>query len=456
MIQRRFYIAVLVRIALIIGVALVFAFNLYRHEKVFTLLASAAVIVLLGYDLVRITNWFNRHLSSFFEALKHEDHTFGMKKMHVPGYPVLSDYMDEINRKLTGVYMQHEQQAQFLDSIVEHIRIGLLAFKPNGNVVFFNKAACDILGLHRIGHINAIRERYPVFGERLDNLKPGAHKMIRLAVPQGVKYLALNAGCFISGEERIRLFSFQDIGSEVEETETETWKRLIRVLTHEINNSISPIFSLSGSMKQMIVNKPGNQSQDRSTARMYEGLSIIEERSRGLLDFVDRFRSLTPRGALNPESIRVEDLFYRVKILMQGQEEDLHGISLSSSVYPPSLTLQADKKLLEQMLINLVKNALEAVGRVEATRRGQITLRAFQDDGLIRVQVVDNGPGIPREELETIFVPFYTTKEEGSGIGLSLSRQIMRMHGGSVTVRSEPDKGAVFTLSFPRWEGREG
>jgi signal transduction histidine kinase len=164
-----------------------------------------------------------------------------------------------------------------------------------------------------------------------------------------------------------------------------------------------------------------------------------------LLDFVEKFRSLTPRGSLNPEEVSLEELFYRVKILMQQEQAGLHRVRVTSTVHPASLTLHADKRLLEQVLINLLKNAMEAMdGREDASVR----LKAFSGTHRVMIQVEDNGPGIPLEEQERIFIPFFTTKKQGSGIGLSLSRQIMRMHGGSITLTSQPGKGTTFTLSF--------
>ena len=524
MIRRRFYLAVLLRVAIIIAASLVLAFKIYQYEKFFTLLASAFVILLAAWDLVRITNRFNRQLVSFFEALKYEDHSFGLRKLNVPGYPVLSRYMDELSHKLSKVYIDQEIQARFLGSIVDHIQVGLLAVESKGKVVLFNQAAQKLLGLHRISRVDALRERFPEFGNMLVNMKAGDQKMITLYSDELMRRLSVRSGFFTSRQGQVHLYSFQDVEHEVEEAEMETWQKLIRVLTHEINNSIAPIYSLSDSIskriKEMEATPPTpSRVQDASGSgasagstdkssfhRIDEGLQIIQDRSRGLLDFVDKFRSLTPRGSLNCESFPVNELFYRVRILMQGasypdsrQTSHRRGFpEITSSVYPESLTLDADQKLLEQILINLVKNAMEAGNEAEAeakakakeeeeeedkvadkvtakdkeeethhvigkdsaleekkketreykTQQKKITMKAFQEQGRKIIEVSDNGPGIPREQLDRIFTPFYTTKKQGSGIGLSLSRQIMRMHGGSITVRSKEGQGTTFRLVF--------
>ena len=492
MIRRKFYLAVIARVVLIVAAALVMAFNIFRYEKLFTVLASGVVIVLAAWDLIRLTNLFNREILSFFEALKHEDHAFGLRKVNVPGFPVLSGYMDELRRKLSDVYVDQEIQARFLGSIVDHVQVGLLAAEPEGKVVLCNQAAQRLLAIHRIGHMNALRERFPEFGQQLTKMRAGDQKMIRILAGDCERQLSVRCGFFTSRRGRVYLYSFQDVAYEVEEAELETWKKLIRVLTHEINNSISPICSLSDSirkkMKQMEetdVPEPEDPEKTRFS-RINEGLQIIQERSNGLLEFVEKFRSLTPRGSLHRETFAVDELFYRVRILMQDKEKPV----IESAVYPESLDLYADKKLVEQVLINLVKNGVEAKAEEEEEKKAEakaeaeakeekkkakaeakakeeedkekkereeereegaklrISMKAYKEGARRVIEVADNGPGIPREELSRIFIPFYTTRSQGSGVGLSLSRQIMRMHGGSISVRSTVGQGTTFRLVF--------
>ena len=467
MIQRRFYLAVVVRVVLMVVAALVLAFNIFQYEKLFTVMGAGVAMMLLAVDLVRITNRFNRNMVSFFEALKHEDHAFGLKKINVPGYPVLSGYMDEISRKLSRVYADRAIQARFLNSIVDHVSVGLMAAEKDGRVVFFNQAAQQLLDLHRITHTDVLRQHLPEFGNMLMSMNAGDQKMVRIQTRQGLRHLSLRSGFFTSREEQMHLYSFQDVAHEVEEAELDTWKKLIRVLTHEINNSISPIYSLSDSIRKKV---SGESSGPASLNKVKEGLHIIQERSRGLLDFVEKFRSLTPRGSLNRESFAVEELFYRVVILMRdydisgsgdyrstahdgGQNgKKLSFPAISTTVYPESLKLYADKKLLEQVLINLVKNAMEAhlSGKEQGLtgEGGRINLKAFQEGSQKVIEVGDDGPGMSSEQMKNIFIPFYTTKQGGSGVGLSLSRQIMRMHGGNISVRSKEGKGTTFKLVF--------
>ena len=442
MIQKKFYLHIIIRVVLIIGLSILLAINLFQYEKLFTVIACGIGLVLLGYDLIRFTNKFNREVLTFFEALKYEEHSFGLKKINVPGFQKLSEYMNELNEQLSAIRIDNEVQALYLKSIVEHIQVGLLAVHKDGKVEFFNSAAQKILDIHNIGHIDAIMEKYPEFGTILKNLKPGRQKLVKLYTKNGIRQLSLKSSSFHSQKKALNLYSFQNIESEIEETEIETWQKLIRVLTHEINNSITPIHSLSGTLKQNIKEK--NDHPEEVDEKTIEGLDIIKNRSIGLLDFVEKFRSLTPTGKLQKEKFPVEELLYRIKLLMQEFYMDNKPITLKTETIPAALELRADQKYVEQVLINLVKNAIEAI---DETSEGNITLTAFKENNNTILQVKDNGPGIEAEETDRIFIPFYTTKKQGSGIGLSLSRQIMLMHGGNIVVSSAPGK-TVFTLRF--------
>ena len=248
----------------------------------------------------------------------------------------------------------------------------------------------------------------------------------------------------------IKLVSFQDITNELDKKELDSWHRLIRVLTHEIMNSISPITSLTGVISGYFKKKgdgnpvPLEKIDHQIVSKTLSGLNTIEETGKGLLDFVDKYRSLTSLPKPNLSKITVNSLLLKCKLLMESNIPN--NIKISASAYPEDITLEADYSQVEQILINLIKNAVEALS---GKKNGTIHLKAFYaDDGTI-IKVEDNGVGIPGDIIEDIFVPFYTTKKSGSGIGLSLSKQIMQNHNGSISVNSVPGKGAIFTLKFP-------
>jgi signal transduction histidine kinase len=247
----------------------------------------------------------------------------------------------------------------------------------------------------------------------------------------------------------IKLVSFQDITNELDKKELDSWKRLIRVLTHEIMNSISPITSLATVISGYYKNRddettvPLENIDHQVVSKTLSGLNTIEETGKGLLDFVDKYRSLTTLPKPNLCKFTIDSLFRKCKLLMESNISN--NIKIISSVQPEDISIEADYAQIEQILINLIKNAVEALSN---KKNGTIHLNAFYADGDILIRVEDNGIGISGDIIEDIFVPFYTTKENGSGIGLSLSKQIMQNHDGTISVNSAPGKGSEFTLKF--------
>ena len=247
-------------------------------------------------------------------------------------------------------------------------------------------------------------------------------------------------------EQRYTLVSLQNIRSELEEKEMEAWQKLIRVLTHEIMNSVTPISSLASTAAGMLDHRDNPDQQPAEMSDDLKGaLHTIEKRSQGLLHFVDAYRSLTLIPKPRFRIISIADLFRHVEQLFRA-ELSSNRVAFTANADPDTLELNADPELIEQVLINLIKNSLHAVQEKD---QRSIALSARLDrGGSISVEVADNGSGISKEVQEKIFVPFFTTKQNGSGIGLSLSRQIMRMHGGTITCRSQEGEGAVFVLRF--------
>ena len=246
----------------------------------------------------------------------------------------------------------------------------------------------------------------------------------------------------------IKLISFQNITLELEESELDNWQKIIRILTHEIMNSITPITTLTTAIKKaLVVNNVPASPPDLTVSRLQDVIecsNLIEERAEGLTDFVHKYRSITLLPDIKPVKFSMHTLFRDLERMLNGQMKSL-GITFQWQVSPVSLSLLADRKLVEQMLINLLKNAIEAV---EGIKSPTINMEGFQQNDRVLITLKDNGKGISTDNIENIFMPFFTTKEGGSGIGLSLSRQIMRMHKGTITVRSEPEEETVFILKF--------
>ena len=300
-----------------------------------------------------------------------------------------------------------------------------------------NNAAKRLLGVPRLGGIADLDRVSPGLAASLKNLGPRGRDLVRFGETQ----LALHASVFRTGDREHTLVALQDIGPDLDEKETEAWQNLIRVLTHEIMNSITPIASLAATADGML--KEG--SFDGETAGdIRTAVGTIQRRSEGLLQFVETYRGLTRVPAPSFEIVPVAGLFARVEQLLGPQFAE-SGVELHTRVDPPGLELTADPGQVEQVLINLLSNAREAT---EGGDRGRVDLSAHLARGKVVVEVADNGPGIVEEALGKLFIPFFTTKQNGSGIGLSLCRQIMRLHRGSISVRSQPGERTVFSLRF--------
>jgi signal transduction histidine kinase len=282
--------------------------------------------------------------------------------------------------------------------------------------------------------------------EKITGLKSGRRELIKIHSKDDLLQLAAFATEFQLRGRSLKLISLQNIQSELEEQEMEAWQKLIRVLTHEIMNSITPITSLAKTVDQSLAEMTG-QLQDRSDLKdIHDAVSTIYKRSEGLLHFVESYRKLTRIPRPDFQIITIEEVFRRVSQLVK-HESNAKKITISSIVQPANLKVLADQELIEQVLLNLIRNAFDALAGKQTPL---ITLSAELDHkGRVLIKVSDNGSGIVPEALEKIFIPFFTTKKTGSGIGLSLSRQIMRQHAGSINVMSEPDVGTTFKLIFP-------
>jgi signal transduction histidine kinase len=337
-----------------------------------------------------------------------------------------------------------EEKLQYLLAVIQHVGVGLLVFDSGENVVLTNNASQTLLDVPAPKTLSDLEPAHPELVSRLRELKPGDRVLASVFVEGDVSQIALRARGFRSDGQPLTLVSLQNISAELNEKELDAWQNLIRILTHEVKNSLTPIASLAGSVDKLVFESDSVISPAASE-KVAEALKIIRKRSDGLLQFIDAYRDLTHLPAPHYRECAVADLFARVETLISPRL-DGGSISFRSSIDPPGLTLTADPHLVEQALINLTLNAVEAVsGRPES----KISLDAFIDaKGRPVITVADNGPGILDEVIEKVFVPFFTTKKSGSGIGLSLSRQIMRMHGGSLTVQSDPQEGTVFTMRF--------
>lgn len=439
------------RVAILAFSILLFGFLLFSEHQYVISIILLLVIVFQVRQLVKILESSSQQMASLLDSIRFDDLSATFKTDSTdPNIQRLHQEMNEALSKLRYSRQERDSEYLFYKNIVMHVGIGLIIFKEDtGKIEIFNSAARRLLKVNRAETVSDLKEVSETLVNVFTRLRTGGRELLRLQVGEDFIQLSVYAIELTLRGENLKLISIQNIQNELEEKEMEAWQNLVRVLTHEIMNSVTPISSLAGIVENEIkVHLRDSQEkplQKEQLADIHLSLQTISKRSEGLIHFVKEFRSLTHIPKPKPENVRVGQLFDEVAILHK-KELSEKGIALECSVDPSDITISADKIMIEQVIINLVKNAIQAFDEGDNKR---ITLKAFYNEKMRPViSVKDNGSGIDSEALEKIFIPFYTTKKTGSGIGLSLSRQIMRQHQGTLTVKSSVGVGTEFLMRF--------
>ena len=446
MVYRKFRVAVSLRLALLVLWIGLFFTVLLRTELAAAAVLLGLLIVAQVWGIFRTIDRTNRDLARFFDSVRFGDFSQTFREKSPGGsFAELHSALAKVIEAFRTARAEKEEQALYLQTVVQHVGIGLLVFQPDGEVELINDAARRLLKVRQLKNIRNLEGAHPEFVGTLLRLKPREHGLVKVEAGDEQLQLSLYAAEFKLRGREFTLVSVQDIRSELEEKEIEAWQMLIRVLTHEIMNSMTPISSLATTVQDLVTQSCGGEGESEAQGDIHAALRTIQKRSEGLLHFVDGYRNLARLSKPNLKLFPASGLFGDVAQLLQVRLAE-GGIRMSASANPTNLELRADPDLLEQVLIILLINAADAVtGRADP----RVELVASLDDrGRPVIQVRDNGAGIAAENLDKVFVPFFSTKEGGSGIGLSLSRQIMRLHGGSITAISKPGLETVFTLRF--------
>ena len=416
-------------------------------QKIYVLAAFTLIIFIFQVvELINFLNRTNRKIAWFFDAVRNEDSTLNFPEN--TGNKALNELntrLNKVNELIKKIKFDLQEQEQYFKTILENVSIGILTHNEKGNIFLSNAAAKKLLGREHLTHINQVNQIDRKLFTAIKKLQPGDRRLISFKSKNGIIQLSLKATKFITSHENLQLITIQDIKNEMETKELESWIKLIRVLTHEIMNTVAPITSLSQTIMGYYKNLNGGQPSEKIINNTLKGLEVINERGAGLIGFVETYRKLTRLPHPEKKQIVVKQLFDNTITLINLEHID-ENIQMKWEVHPDNLEIAADKKQVSQVLINLLKNALEAL---KDRPDGMILLKGeINADGRAQISVTDNGPGIPDELMDKIFVPFFTTKESGSGIGLSLSRQIMLLHGGSLKVDSTPEKMTTVSLVF--------
>lgn len=416
-----------------------------------TIVILFLILILQIFSLIKFVSKTNKDISRFFNSIKYSDFSQNFSsQVKGASFEDLSHSFSEVMQKFQNTRTEKEENYRYLQTVIQHIGIGLMTFTPDGNIDLINNSAKKLLRLSVIKNINELALLDKSLPDKLLKLHSGNKILQKIVDNNELIQLAIYATEFRMRGKQYTLISLQNIQNELEDVEIEAWQKLIKVLTHEIMNSVTPITSLAntadGILKEFEYSSFNfNENLKEHLIDVRGAINTIQKRSSGLLNFVDAYRNLTKVPIPNFGIIKIENLLQRIKTLF-AEEIMKRQLKLTLSVEPTNLEITADTDQVEQILINLVLNSIYAL---EGQNNPEIILKGFIDrSGHGVIQVIDNGPGIPEDIMEKVFVPFYTTRKGGSGIGLSLSQQIMRAHRGNIRVSSTPGKETTFTLRF--------
>ena len=450
MISKNLYINIILRVCLIVILSVLLGyFTFSAHSLRFSIICFLTIVI-LTISLISYLNSANKKIRFFFDSVRNDDSNLSFPVNNKnQGLRELYQSMNRVNQQIQQLKIENRQQEQYFRILLEHLATGIITYDNKGFVLHANSSAKKLLATDVLTHLQQIERIDKKLFQTIISIKPSERRLIAINTEQGETELSLKAVLFKTNDKELVILSIQDIKNELDEKELESWMKLIRVLMHEIMNSITPITSLSESLSHIYSNAGNPVLPELVTAKTIsttlQGLNVIKEQGKGLMSFVESYRKLTRVPEPEKKLFKVADLMSRVQILYNSLE-DSNRIALSLSLKDPDLEIYADQNLISQVLINLLKNALEAN---ESNPDGKIRIVASVDNNNEpEICVIDNGPGITEKNLDEVFVPFFTTRQKGSGIGLSVSRQIMKVHGGNLKVRSVPNKETIFCMSF--------
>jgi nitrogen fixation/metabolism regulation signal transduction histidine kinase len=443
MLTNNFRIRILLRVLLLVLTILVLSFLYFKDVSLLAVILLLLLLVYQVYALIRDAEAVVKIMTRFFDSIRYSDFTRTITSKGLgQAFDELNKSYNEVMSEFIKARKEKEENYRYMQTIVQHIGIGLISFFPDGEVNLINNAAKKLFKINNLRNVKALESINKKLVDELLSIKAGKKSLIKFVHNNDFYQLMLFATEFKMNEKIYKFVSIQNIMSELEEKEMEAWQKLISVLTHEIMNSITPISSISQTLNGLI-------NQKELTADNLEdvkvGMETIHRRSEGLIEFVNNYRSISKIPVANFSIAQVKDLFANISMLMEKQIKE-KGIEFKVSVEPQTLELTLDQKLIEQVLINLLLNAIDAV---KDKANPVIEMNADMGErGCPVINIKDNGVGILEDVQEKIFIPFFTTKSNGSGIGLSLAKQIMKQHSGNIRFVSNPDEGTTFTLYF--------
>ena len=432
-------------IILIIGSFFYFLFN---HELYLVNGLLAVFLIYIVSKMIKYVDSINRELTKLFDSIRYSDFSISFPaRVTGSGFEELYASLKFVIEKFKEERKYRVEHFNYMKTIVQHVKVGLIAFDGTGKIELMNLAFKRMFDIRKYNSLRQLGNNLPELLEVLENIKPFEKDNVQVKIGNENMSLAVSATKFILHQQKYKLISLHDINSELEKKEMEAWEKLIRVITHEIMNSITPISSLASTANLTLAeaNSLKSNLSDEDIEDVALAVKTIEKRSAGLLKFVKKYRQVTQMPKPEFSVALVKNIFDEILPVIQ-RNEKFESLDFNYNVLPENLEINADATMIEQVIINLINNSIYSL---EEITKPKLSLSArIGNDSKVLIEVVDNGKGISEENLQKIFIPFFTTRKEGSGIGLSLSRQIMRSHNGRLLVNSEPEVKTVFTMEF--------
>lgn len=428
----------LILLMLLLGGVSVASYLFYEHQLYFCVFFSLVVFLVVIIHLVQVYLRATRRMLRMIESIRYGDFTlsFSAQRLNLFEKKLVED-INQVMAQFRSQLSEKEEKFQYFETLLDTVDTSVLVSDKQGEVLWMNRAGIQDLCGHAIHQLEELSSLNPDFPMLLASLQPGEVKVVRVYREEFMQDMAVTVTEYSTMTADLRLINLKNIRSILEENEMEAWQKLVRVLTHEIMNSITPIISLSDTLCERAL----LQGMEEDSP-MFQGMNTIHRRSKGLLNFVENYRKLSRLSSPILMPVRVGELLGDIKKLFLSSK-----VRYIYKIEDEDLKLMIDRSQMDQVLINLLKNAGEAC--MDQPNPEVVVETAYQaEKHIFRLSVTDNGSGILPNVLDKVFIPFFTTKPTGSGIGLSLCKQIMTLHGGSIQVSSEEGKGSCFTLKL--------
>jgi len=380
-------------------------------------------------------------LSRIFDSIQYQDFAITFRADNAKGdsFEELNNSLNAVVKSFNQVRAEREATLHFIQAIIQQINVGILSYNTDGKIELINQAANKLLSIYKLSHISSIKSQHPDIYQLMTTLPSGESKLLKVNNSE----LSLSVKEIILRDRKIRLIALHNIRTELQARELEAWQNLTKVLRHEIMNTVTPIVSLSETMKDIIeidLHNVIDPQQKSGVEDLKNAIHTVINRSKGIMNFVNAYREFTNIPLPNVSEVFVSTLFQDVQALYETRDKQTVQFDIVHD-----FSILADLDQIEQVLINIIKNANEATA---VTENPMISIKSYIDHQVKTIEVSDNGVGVPLEDIEKIFVPFYTSKPTGTGIGLSLSRQIMQMHGGTLEYATNKPSGSRLILTF--------